>query len=375
MRLCLIAFHETKGYVLLVQVKRKCLDFAVHAEWSAPDCLFCDHILFTGFLPTVITRNFALPRQVGRKELTGSIQYKFAQNLPVAPEDIWWEYRILNAKEKDADYRVRAASVDKDEFKKHMMLLRQNNAEIDQCILTPLLLEEELFPGISQYGPPLLENFAGYVHEKKAAEYENFIKSLKTELPESVSLSFFALVCFIEKYGKTDSIIPCSGMVPDDIRPVRYRSLRRLTLALAILTMIFAAALLVERGKHSYVHYQKIEQENDALRKQLRGLQAENFRLTAKEKMLNEYRDLKAGYAELENLLLEITQKIPSYMWVKSFRLSGNSVEMMVESSKDDINFYNTMKRGALYELKNLRKNKGRGDGFDYSVTLELVQP
>lgn len=375
MRLCLIAFHDSKGYVLLVQVKRnKCLHFAIHAEWNELDCLFCDHILFTGFLPTVITRNFELPRQVGRKELTGSIQYKFAQNLPVEPDGIWWEYRILNSKAKGADYQIRAVSVEKDEFNKCLMLLRQNNVKVDQCVLTPLLLDEELFPGISQYGPPLPENFSSYVHEKKAVEYENFTRNLKAELPESVGLSFFALICFVEKY-KPDSVIPCSGMIPDDIRPVRYRSLRRLTLALAVLTMIFAAILLVDRGKHSYVYYQKIEQENDVLRKQLRSLQAENFRLAEKEKLLNEYRDLKAGYPELENLLLEITRKIPSYMWVKSFRLSGNSVEMMVESSKDDINFYNTMKSGALYELKNLRKNKGRGDGFDYSVTLELGQP
>lgn len=334
-----------------------------------------DHVLLIGFFPTVITRDdIKIPRQIGRRDLTASVQYKFAHNLPVDPNDIWWEYRVKNAQVQNTEYEICASSINKDEFAKQIAFLEKSGIKIDQCILTPLLISEDIFPGIGKFGSPVQENFFDYIQKEQSSEYGNFVRTLNADIPDSVKLSFFAFYMFARaSKANIGSIVSSEGMIPGSMRPERYKFLRKINLILMLFAIIFASVVLIERSNRSYAHYETLEQENSKLRQELKELQTQSFRLAEEEKLLKEYRDSNIGYAGFEELLLEITQKIPSYMWVKSFRLSGNTLELTVESTKDDVNFYNTMKSGKLYELKNLRKNKGRGDGFDYSVTLELV--
>ena len=331
-----------------------------------------DHIYLTGFLPSVICRRFDISKQIRKKDLPNTLQYKFAYNLPLDPSEIWWWYRFLDSPDSD-EYKICAVSINKSEFTRQIELLEKNNVKVDQCILSSLLASDDIFPDISKSGVPTEENFAAYIRKNQAEKYDVFVRKLNADIPDTCKLAFFAMISFLSTPGATSSVFPGNDMMPRGILPVRYRLLRKINLILMLFGLIFASVVLIERSSRSYSHYEALERKNSALRVELKKLQARNFQLGEEEKLLKEYHDLRVGCAGLENVLLEMTQKIPSYMWVKAFRISNNTLEMTIESSKDDINFYSTLKKGKLYELKNLRKNRGRSESFDYTVTLELT--
>lgn len=375
MHFCLVVIEQQKIYALTFRVKHGTVTDSVFInDLSSLSYTSFDHVIFTGFFPGVIRRELEIPRQVGRRELPFSVQYKFVQNLPMDPNDVWWEYWVSNFNDSKLEYKICAASVEKNEFIKQLDLLNQNNIKIDKCILSSLLISSDIFPGIEKYGPPTPENFLAYMQQEKTDEYDKFVLSLGDDISLSAKSAFWVLLAFIKNGGCVDSVAMCDGMIPRDFQPVRYKFLRKINLILMLFAVIFASVVLVERSNRSYTHYEMIERQNSELREELKELQSRNLLLGTEEKLLKEYRDLNAGYGNLEDAILEATQKIPSYMWAKALRLSGNTLEITLESSKDDVNFYNTMKAGKLYELKNLRKNKIRGENYDYTVTLELLK-
>ncbi len=373
MRICLITIEQKQGLAFAFQFKRKAVsDCILHSDLSTLNYASYDHVILTGYFPGVIRRELEIPRQISRRELPASIQYKFVHNLPVDPNDVWWEYRIENPRESKSEYKICASSIEKNIFTEQLNFLNQNNIQIDKCILTPLLISGDLFPGIEKYFPPTPENFMAYLQQIKPDEYDKFVLSSKEDISLPVRLAFFAFLAYVQKSGNIDSIVAHENMVPRSIQPVRYRFVRKINLVLMLFAVLFASVVLIERSNRSYAHYEIIERENSDLRNELKELQTKNFHLAGEEKLLKEYQDLKAGYVGLEDVILEITQKVPSHMWVKALRFNNNTLELTIESSKDDINFYNTLKNGKLFELKNLKKNKIRGESFDYTVSLEL---
>lgn len=373
MRICMLIMEQHQVMALTIRAKRGAISDSILLN-SIAEINFAsyDHVLLTGFLPGTIQRRLEIPRQISRRELPASIQYKFAHNLPVDPNDVWWEYRILNSRDDKSEYKICASSIERNAFAEQLKYLDQNNVKIDKCVLTPLLISGDLFPGVEKFFPPTPENFFAYIQQTRSDEYAKFVLRLKEEISLPVKLAFFALQTFFQASGNVDLIVTSENMVPKNIQPERFRFLRRINLVLMFFAVLFASVVLIERSNRSYAHYEIIERENSDLRNELKELQTKNFFLAGEEKLLKEYQDTKAGYIGLEDVILEITQKIPSHMWIKALRFNNNTLELTIESSKDDINFYNTMKNGKLYELKNLKKNKIRGESFDYSVSLDL---
>ncbi len=318
-------------------------DLLFHEQAQLPFSTF-DRVLLAGFFPGVITRDFTLDRQIPKRDIPDAVKYKFTQNLPVDSEEVAWQYRIYG--ETGTEYRIRATAIGKAELAKLLRELAGKEIKLDMILLLPLILTEDIFPGIDDMGAPTEQNFKAF--------------STRSPVP-----------AFLEK-AKIDSIVSCAGMVPENMRPVRYRALKRINRTVAALAVIAAAFVIFSHWDRSYAEWKRIENENRQLTAELRELQRRNLKLNGDEKLLNSYREANAGYPQLELLLQELTQKVPDYMWVKSFRLSGNAADLVLESAKDDINFYNTMKDGKFYELRNLRKNKSKEDRVDYTLTLGL---
>ena len=101
-------------------------------------------------------------------------------------------------------------------------------------------------------------------------------------------------------------------------------------------------------------------------------LQKEAQRVNGEIQLLQSYHELNPGHPDLRLVLREISQKIPSYMWVDSFRFSNGVLELSVKSEKDDINFYKNLKEASRYKLVNLRKNRATQGKTEYSVTLKV---
>ena len=123
---------------------------------------------------------------------------------------------------------------------------------------------------------------------------------------------------------------------------------------------------------YSYQIYSQLKTQNKTLSQRIRELQRETLRVNEEVQLLQRYDELNPGHPDLRPVLLEVTQKIPSYMWIDSFRFSNGTLELSVKSEKDDINFYKNLKEASRYKLVNLRKNRATQGKTEYSVTLKV---
>ena len=162
------------------------------------------------------------------------------------------------------------------------------------------------------------------------------------------------------------------GMQTEELRPARCRTLTRINLFLSLFLIVCICALAARNFKQSWNVYEQLKRENQHLSRQIKDLQKKTLHANNEIQLLQRYDELNPGLADLRPVLQEISQKIPSYMWVDSFRFSNGMLDLSVKSEKDDINFFKKLKEGVCYKLVNLRKNRTSHGKTEYSVTLRV---
>ncbi len=329
-------------------------------------------VIVIAFLSDCIVRDIILPGDLKTKDIANAVQFKFVNSLPVDSPGIVWQYRLIQKDEKG--YHIRAAAIEQDIHTKLLEQIKENHILADEIILAPLLLTEDIFPGITEYGPPRLANFKDYLDHEENEAYRRFAEQAKLSMENLNSCSLFAMYKYCEKEKNIGKIKNLDEMVPVKLRPVRYKMLRRLNVFILLIALALCCVIVYNQWDRSYKKFKYLEQENRILTEQLKVLHKQSLKMAENEKSLKAYEDLQSGYPGLENVLLEITSKIPSHMWVKTFRYSNGLLDIAVESKKDDVQFYNIMKEGKLYELTNLRKNKGRDEQVEFTITMKLAR-
>lgn len=336
-----------------------------------------DYIFFIGFLPQTTAQTLSAEVMLKSRDLSDYVRMNFVQDLPVDSETVWWQYRVLPAENKEVPTQIRAAAINKDEYSKITEILVANDIKIDDCILAPLLLTEDIFAGISDYDECDIDSFMDYVSDHCESDFIAFISNLESDgiLSKQQKLTLYAAKCYLEKSKKLNQIFSCTGMVTPELLPVRCQMLARANFVALIITAVLCLTALIMHFKQSYARYSQIENENRKLSMELRSLQKQNMQANQQRQLLKRYIDQRIGVQNFEFVLHELTQRIPSYMWVTSLRFSNQIIDLSVLSAKDDSNFYTTMNGGRLYILKNLSKKKSNSkilDGIEYSVKIEL---
>ena len=332
-----------------------------------------EYIFYIGFLPRITTRELIPDAAMKRRDLLDFVRMNFVQDLPVEADSVWWQFRELAGE----THKVRAAAIDKNEYSKITEILAANEIKIDDFILAPLLLSEDIFEGISDYDESDIDSFHEYILKHCASDFHIFSTGIDPDKTLSLRqhLTLFAAIQFLEKSKESRKIYSCPDMVPSELVPVRCRTMARINHIALIITAVLCMAALFSHFRESYDKYSQIENENRELSKKLGILQKQNMQANLQRQLLKRYIEQRAGISNLEFVIQELTQRIPSYMWVTTFRLSNQIIDLNISSSKDDSNFYATMNGGRLYILKNLSKNNKRSqktDSIDYTVKIEL---
>lgn len=335
-----------------------------------------DYIVFLGFLDKTIRRVVMSDPGLKQRDLPSFIEFGFIQDLPLAPDDVWWQYRILHSSAKSDFFQICTIAINKTEIARILEGLSENNLRVDNVLSAKLFLTNDLFPELSTGNEIDFDAVKQYMLQHEQAAFREFLNEIDSsgKLSGKNAVAIYAFLKFLKTSGHFSDIYSCPGLVPSEIQPVRCQTLRRIYLFFAAVVAVLCGIVLWGRFDRSYVEYQKIEKTNEELSRQLSSLQKQNMLANKQKKILKQYADLKVGSSEMIKMILELTQKIPSYMWVKSFNMPNSSgvVTLKLVSAKDDSNFYRSMIDGKTYILKNLSKSRGREQSVEYTLTLEL---
>lgn len=378
MRVCIIS-HEVSVWAGMTCLIKKGKAEQVCFYSCLEDIKFSDIdiTVFAGFVTTTLVRDLQLPAESKVRDLPGSIEYQFIRQLPFDTNELpYWEFIPFPKKSKADPYQIRVAAISACEFQKQVELLNQKGVKIDQFFLTPLLFCERFFPGADQYTPPRKREIANYFTTEQVPDFREFIRECTqnqiTDPILQINL-FIAQQYFCAVDGKTNLYMN-AGMLPENLRPSRAHVLKRINCILCSLLLLCIGILAYRHFNHSWQTYSQIQQQNKVLLQQVRQLQQETLRVNQELELLKHYHELNPGHPDLRPVLREISQKIPSYMWVDSFRFSNGVLELSVKSEKDDINFYKTLKDATRYKLVNLRKNRATQGKTEYSVSLKVEE-
>lgn len=377
MRICIISHESSAWGAVSCTIKKH---RAVQSQfYSAPDMIrFSDFdlIVYIGFFPTAIVREIQIPAECKQRDIPNSVEYLFVRMLPHGDpaEPNCWEFIPLPAKQKNDPHSIRAASVSPAAFQEQVENLQQRGVKIDQIFLTPLLFCDQFFPDAGKYAPPRKREIANYFSAEQVPGFHEFIgECSQNQIVDPIlQINLFIARQYLCAVDGKANLYMNSGMLPEKLRPSRCYALKRINFALCSILLLCIGILASRHFNHSRQIYSQLKNQNKVLAQRVRMLQKEAQRVNGEIQLLQSYHELNPGHPDLRLVLREISQKIPSYMWVDSFRFSNGVLELSVKSEKDDINFYKNLKEASRYKLVNLRKNRATQGKTEYSVTLKV---
>ena len=377
MRVCIIS-HESAvwGAVSCSIKKHRAVQSRFYSDPDEIPFSDCDLIVYVGFFPTTIVRKIQIPAECRQRDIPNSVEYQFVRMLPhddpAAPD--CWEFIQLPAKQKNDPHTIRAASVSQAVFQEQIENLRQRGVKIDQFFLTPLLFCDQFFPDSDKYAPPQKQEIVNYFSTEQVPGFEDFSRECaQNQIVDSIlQINLFVARQFLcASNGKTN-LYMSSGMLPENLRPSRCHTLKRINFTLCGILLLCIGIQTYRHINHSWQTYSQLKKQNKVLQQQVRQLQQETLRVNQDIELLKHYYEVNPGHPDLRPVLREVSQKIPSYMWVESLRFANGVLELSVKSEKDDINFYKNLKEASRYKLVNLRKNRAMQGKTEYSVTLKV---
>ena len=182
------------------------------------------------------------------------------------------------------------------------------------------------------------------------------------------------VICPVQPGTLPDNLqkfIPVTLSVPKENRPVRNKTSRVLYfLLLAISVIIYG---LVFWGKYSAFQkeYSVLRSETTAKNRQFKQIQNEFGKLSSEKELLDQLNALNLKLDSLLPLLLELNAMLPKHMWITNYVQHSNTVDLTIQSSQDEPNFYRHLSQAKSFKIVNLRKSRGGNSTVIFYVKLQ----
>ena len=152
-----------------------------------------------------------------------------------------------------------------------------------------------------------------------------------------------------------------SMQIPKEIRPVRNK------LSKMIYWFLFTAAILlfisVYIGK-----YRNFDKENT---KAFRVIQQEFSNLSTEKELFEKIGNLKPNLQSVFPVLQDLSQMLPKHMWIINYVQHGEMIDMTIESSKDESNFFRFLSGAKKFQVISLRKSRGGNSSVVFYIKLK----
>lgn len=178
------------------------------------------------------------------------------------------------------------------------------------------------------------------------------------------NLSDFDLTCV-----KTFS--PVSMQIPKDIRPVRNKFSKAIYWLLVAIAIFLLAAVYVE--KYNFFSKENLQLSTVITQntKVFRSIQQDLGNLSKEKELFDKISNLKLNLQPALPLLQELSQMLPGHMWIINYVQHGEIIDITIESSKDEPNFFRHLSGAKNFKIISLRKSRGGNSTVIFYVKLK----
>lgn len=160
-------------------------------------------------------------------------------------------------------------------------------------------------------------------------------------------------------------------LLPDPMRPRRFRNQLRITALLVILLIASYAWSAAGSIRENYHAYRTAVAERDRIKREKTTLSSRLKATEKEQRELSRVVNLKAGEPDVIEKLAVLTELLPSNAMVSSLRWSESSVDLMIQSEAENLDLPALLRRVPYWKVGQLQQRR-MGDTVTM-ITLKLV--
>ena len=160
-------------------------------------------------------------------------------------------------------------------------------------------------------------------------------------------------------------------LLPDQMRPRRFRNQLRITALLAILLVANYVWSAAGGIRENYVAHRAAVAERDRIKRENTTLTSKLKALEKEQRELARIVNLEAGEPEVIEKLAVLTELLPTNAMVSSLRWSESSVDLMIQSAAENLDLPSLLRRVPYWKVGQLQQRR-MGDTVTM-ITLKLV--
>ena len=176
-------------------------------------------------------------------------------------------------------------------------------------------------------------------------------------------------------FGKK-SVLSGVTVLPDFLRPARFRSQLRLMALLVLLLIGVNAFRYAGDFLSNYREHRKVNNQLSSLRTKV---QAQRKELKAAEQQLKEFQrtaELKIGSRECLGYLGYLSEKLPDDVLVNNFRWNEGTIDMNVQTTSPDLDLVSFFNRLPGFKVLSASQRTNPGNNFtNANVKLSIIEP
>ena len=167
------------------------------------------------------------------------------------------------------------------------------------------------------------------------------------------------------------SFSPVSMQILKAIRPVRNKFSKAIYWLLVAIAIFLLAAVYVEK----YNFFSKENQQLSAViaqnTKVFRSIQQELGNLSKEKELFDKISNLKLNLQPVLPVLQELSRMLPAHMWIINYVQHGEFIDITIESSKDEPNFFRHLSGAKSFKVISLRKSRGGNSTVIFYVKIK----
>lgn len=156
-----------------------------------------------------------------------------------------------------------------------------------------------------------------------------------------------------------DRIIPVSLSIPKENRPVRNRTSRILYFLLLLLSLAMFGSILWEKYGNFQREYNNLKSMTSNKGREFKQIQDEFGKLSAEKELSDQISGLGLNLDSLMPTLCELNVMLPKHMWITNYVQHSNVIDITIQSSQDEPNFFRHLSSAKTFKIVNLRKSRG----------------
>ena len=350
----------------------------------------CNRIVVTAQIEQSGIFELRMPK-LNHEDLKHAVEHELVKYVPLPLEDIVWSARVVPEQNEDPENhlnRVRVVFIKRENWTKFISDFQIRQLHIDSFI-NPFMAVDPFGAGEDVALPEIDDKhvfLSGADGLRKMCFAENIRQNLEQqkrisecfvwneEIPEKDDYYICMLIAGYVMSGDYDQYEKKLALpLPQGMMPRQNKLLKWFTVVNGIAALLCLGLLLYQAREKVYCVY--VEQRNaiSLIETKIRNVQKQNAVSKKNEKLYKKIEGAVPVSLNPLRIMAFLAQKLPKYIWIRSYNMSSEKIHLSLTSSRDPGNLMSALRNGKLYNIENIRKSR-RYDGT-YYLYLVLAPP